>query len=252
MKSFIAFSGGVESTTLCLLFGRQADAIFADTGDEHQEMYERIEQVERILKVMYPNFQIIRVSAKEKLHDYIRRARVFPSPMMRFCTRDFKIRPMNAYLKNHAPCKLMIGLNADETDRSVVPAEGITFEYPLQDLGMTRQRCVMILREYDLEPRLPVYMRRGGCEFCFYKSRKEYAAIAHLNPELAKKLADFEDEVTATQLDRKTPWTMVQEIPEGFRAFFDNEQRTSLFNAEEMYAQQPNVSESPCGVFCHR
>ena len=52
-NSFIAFSGGVESTTLCLLFGGKAKAIFADTGDEHEEMYERIEYLTNRLRAIY-------------------------------------------------------------------------------------------------------------------------------------------------------------------------------------------------------
>jgi hypothetical protein len=250
-KTFIAFSGGVESTTLCLLFGGKADAIFADTGDEHAEMYERISQVEGILRRIHPRFRIIKVSAAEALHDYVRRMRVFPNSVMRFCTRIFKIEPINGYLKSQLPCTLMIGLNAEETERTgAYPFEGVSFEYPLQDLGLTRAKCIAALKEYDLEPRLPVYMRRGGCTFCFYKSRKEYAAIAHLDPELAHQLADLEDSVNEDRYGKR--WTIVKEIPEGFRAFFDTERRTSLFKADEMYAQQPNVTESPCGVFCHR
>jgi len=32
MKKFLSFSGGVESRTMAILFGKNADAIFADTG----------------------------------------------------------------------------------------------------------------------------------------------------------------------------------------------------------------------------
>jgi phosphoadenosine phosphosulfate reductase family protein len=252
MNAFIAFSGGVESTTLCLLFGAKARAIFADTGDEHQEMYKRISEVEAKLKTIHPTFKIIKVTAGERLSDYIRRRHIFPDPVMRFCTRIFKIEPINAFLARESPCRLMIGLNAEETDRTgAFPMEGIEYEYPLQDLGLSRASCIELLKEYGLEPQLPVYMRRGGCEFCFYKSRKEYAAIAHLNPELAEKLADFEDEINASRPERKA-WTIVREIPEGLRTFFANEQKSSLFSAQEMYGFQPEVSESPCGVFCHR
>jgi hypothetical protein len=251
VKTFIAFSGGVESTTLCLLFGHKADAIFADTGDEHREMYNRIDYVENTLKSIHPAFRIIRVNAGEALHDYIKRKRVFPGPVMRFCTRIFKIEPINDYLKTYAPAKLMIGLNADELDRTgAYPIDGIAFEYPLQDLSLNRDACVALLRKYDLEPRLPVYMRRGGCKFCFYKSRKEYAAIAHLDPALSEELAEFEDSINGDRYGKD--WTMVKDIPEGFRSFFEQERSASLFEPEEMYAQQPNVSESPCGVFCHR
>ena len=46
MNKFIAFSGGVESSTMCVLFGDNADAIFADTGFEHELIYKRIDLVE--------------------------------------------------------------------------------------------------------------------------------------------------------------------------------------------------------------
>ena len=215
-------------------------------------MYERLGHVEAILQSIHPRFRIIRVGAGEALHDYIRRKGVFPSPTMRFCTRLFKVEPINAYLQNHLPCALMIGMNAEETDRvGALPLEGVRFEYPLQDLRLTRQSCIRLLREYDLEPRLPVYMRRGGCKFCFYKSRKEYAAIAHLDKPLAAELADFEDEINDGSA-RKHRWAIVKEIPEGLRKFFAEEQSSNLFSAEEMYRFEPATAESPCGVFCHR
>lgn len=44
IKRFIAFSGGVESTTMCILYGKGATAVFTDTGSEHAEMYRRIEK----------------------------------------------------------------------------------------------------------------------------------------------------------------------------------------------------------------
>lgn len=38
MNKYISFSGGVESTTMCILYGHKADAIFADAGWEHKEI----------------------------------------------------------------------------------------------------------------------------------------------------------------------------------------------------------------------
>ena len=46
-RVFISFSGGVESSTMCVLFGNKADAIFSDTGFEHDEIYKRIDLVEK-------------------------------------------------------------------------------------------------------------------------------------------------------------------------------------------------------------
>jgi len=54
-NTFISFSGGVESTTMCVLFGNKADAIFADTGYEFDELYKRIELVENEVRKLHGN-----------------------------------------------------------------------------------------------------------------------------------------------------------------------------------------------------
>jgi 3'-phosphoadenosine 5'-phosphosulfate sulfotransferase (PAPS reductase)/FAD synthetase len=53
MKKFISFSGGVESTTMCILYGKGAKAIWCDTGAEVTEMYDRMELVESRLKELH-------------------------------------------------------------------------------------------------------------------------------------------------------------------------------------------------------
>ncbi len=40
MKKLLSFSGGVESRTMAILFGNKADAIFSDTGSEHEVLYQ--------------------------------------------------------------------------------------------------------------------------------------------------------------------------------------------------------------------
>ena len=67
MKQFISLSGGVESTTMCVLFGDKADAIFADTGYEHQALYDRIDIVEKWVQSFHrKDFKIHRI----KNNDY--------------------------------------------------------------------------------------------------------------------------------------------------------------------------------------
>ena len=62
MKKFISFSGGVESTTMCLLYGKGATAIWCDTGAEHKEMYNRIDKVEKYLKEYHKgDFSLVRI-----------------------------------------------------------------------------------------------------------------------------------------------------------------------------------------------
>ena len=119
MKSFISFSGGVESSTMCVLFGNKADAIFADTGFEHQQIYDRIEIVEKwVQKFHRPDFKIYKVKNEKDgtLPEYILKSHFYPNFKTRYCTRMFKIEPINKYLKQfeNEGVEVMIGLNADK------------------------------------------------------------------------------------------------------------------------------------------
>ena len=65
MKRYISFSGGVESSAMCILFGNKADAIFADTGYEHQQIYERINLIETwVRKFHRKSFKIHKVKGE--------------------------------------------------------------------------------------------------------------------------------------------------------------------------------------------
>ena len=55
MRKFISFSGGVESSAMCILYGNKADAIFADTGFEHAKLYERIDLVQNKVREFHGN-----------------------------------------------------------------------------------------------------------------------------------------------------------------------------------------------------
>ncbi len=261
--TYIAFSGGVESTTMALLFGHKAQCVFTDTGAEHKPMYKRLDDVEEKLKGVHgAGFSVLRIKAEkcdgkeiDNLPDYIRHTRMFPNQVMRFCTKYFKIKPYNEFLMNKRPCSLMVGLRAEEMEKrdGNHGLEGVAIEYPLADLGMTRLQCEALLREYDLHPSLPPYMRRGGCKFCPYKSRKEYAAMVHLAPEEFEEIAQLEEEINSGERNtRRKFWAAAMAIPEGFRKFMETEKSQTLFSPEEMYSQQPGVIESSCGVFCHR
>src|ERR1035437_8134231 len=107
MKQFISFSGGVESTTMCVLFGNKADAIFADTGFEHKEIYDRIELVENWCKSFHrPDFKIHKIQQQnadghgiKTLPEYIKYRKFYPSFQRRFCTAYFKIYPIDDFLE---------------------------------------------------------------------------------------------------------------------------------------------------------
>lgn len=252
MKRFISFSGGVESTTMCVLFGDKADAIFADTGFEHQQLYDRIKLVKDWVRNFHNNEFKIHLVSNEKhksLPDYILKSKYYPSYQSRFCTRMFKIEPIDEFLNQFKDegVELMIGLNADEIDQRTGNHGNksfVSYTYPLADNGITREGCKTILRRAGLLPEFPAYMQRGGCVGCYYKSRKEYEAMALLNPEEFKIVEQLED---AIQDKRKEFFSILEgvtmkEIREGVS--------NMLFKPEEIYPVINNATK--CGVFCNR
>ena len=88
---------------MALLWGKDATPIFSDTGWEHAALYERLHVVESTLREIHgPDFEIVRVSRNgERLQDYIRDQKFFPSFRARFCTRMFKIEPIDNFLRQY-------------------------------------------------------------------------------------------------------------------------------------------------------
>jgi hypothetical protein len=252
LNKYISFSGGVESTTMCVLFGNKADAIFSDTGFEHDVIYDRLDSIEAWVKNFHrSDFKIHRVKNEQygTLIDYIKSQKFYPSFKARYCTRMFKIEPIDDFLEKHKDegAELLIGLNAEEKDMRVGNHGNkpfVSYSYPLVDNGITRDACKKILERAGLLPDFPPYMLRGGCVGCYYKSRKEYEAMALLNPSEFEIVENLEEEIQDMREDYFS-------IKEGVKM---SEIRKSvsnmLFKPEEIYPTLNTITK--CGVFCNR
>lgn len=254
-NKFISFSGGVESSAMCVLYGNKADAIFADTGYEHQALYKRLDVVEKAVQKFHNNnFKIIRIkNDKEKsLPEYIKKSKTYPSFKMRFCTRMFKIEPIDNFLKQFESSELMIGLNSEEASKRIGnlgKVKTVNYVYPLVEAGLNRTMCESILEKLDLLPNFPAYMSRGGCIGCFYKSKKEYEAMIRLNPAEYDQVMNLEEEI---QDRRERFYSLKDTISQGLRQYKKEiEQQTTFFDFKEIY-EQSNIMPEQCGVFCHR
>jgi 3'-phosphoadenosine 5'-phosphosulfate sulfotransferase (PAPS reductase)/FAD synthetase len=263
MRKFISFSGGVESTTMCILYGADATAIFSDAGDEHQKMYERLDMVEREIKKIHPNFQLLKihpsVTVLGKKVSSISEAAVewkyLPSSMARYCTSKFKIMPIDDYLSKQGECELMIGFNADEEpnkDRTgnLMKCKNVRYSYPLYEDGYTRDDCEAILNQYGLHPNLPPYMSRGGCWHCFFKSKKEYKALYLFEPSEFQKAVELEQKI---QDRKKKFFTIMGNGQSMTQLAAECESEIAMFGHEAMKEMYTKIkSHEPCGAFCHR
>ena len=257
MRKYISFSGGVESTTMCLLYGKGATAIWVDTGAEHKEMYERIDYVEQKLKEYHKgDFELIRLTAEMKhkgeyyksLEDYIVALKFMPSQQRRFCTFYFKIKPIDDFLSKEE-CELMIGFNYDEQGRTgnLEMKSNIHYKYPLIDDGLTRDDCEDLLKINNLHPDFPVYMLRGGCRMCFFKSEKEYRAMYHINKDEFLEVMEFEERIQ----DQRKKFYSIMGNGKSLRQL-SKECESELFeNPKELYESYKKEAKS-CGAFCRR
>lgn len=258
MKSFISFSGGVESRAMALIYGSKADAIFADTGWEHPELYAALDRVEAKVREFHDNdFKIIRVRQKDAqgtgettLQGYIAHRKFYPSFMQRFCTRLFKIEPIDDYLRQFKEegAEIMIGLNAEEADKrtgnhGLLPF--VKYRYPLCESGVTRAMCITMLKAAGLEPNFPPYMQRGGCVGCYFKSKNEYAAMAVMDPERYDEVSDLEQLIQ----DRRDKFFHVIERIPSLRDF-KRHAESIMFDPAEIYTTVNDATN--CGVFCNR
>ena len=252
MKKFISFSGGVESSTMCVLFGNKSDAIFCDTGFEHEEIYKRVDLVEDFIKTFHrKDFKIHRIRNKKynSLIDYIKECKFYPSFNARYCTRMFKIEPIDDYLEQFksSGVELMIGLNADEIEQRTGNhgnKKFVKYSYPLADKNINRYKCKIILWNGGILPQFPVYMQRGGCKGCYYKSEKEYEAMYLLNPEEFKIVEDLENDIQ----DRRKDFFSIK--PNIRMSQIRKNVSNLIFKPEEIYPVINNATS--CGVFCNR
>src|SRR5208282_5807887 len=110
------------------------EIIFADTGNELPETYKYLKDyIEPYCDVKRIPF--VTVKAKETLEQFCLRRKTIPSTRFRFCTRDYKIRPIQRYLRKSGyplPAISVMGISFDELRRMRTnhPDEW-TYEYPL-------------------------------------------------------------------------------------------------------------------------
>ena len=260
MKTYISFSGGVESTTMCILYGKGATAIFCDTGSEHKELYKRLDYVEEYMTNLHGgDFNLVRVKADKKtkenrnvdsLTEYIKDYKYMPSSGARFCTRIFKIEPIEKYLSDKGDVEMLIGLNYDESWRTgnLEQLKNCTYTYPLVRDELDREDCISILDLHGLNPNFPLYMQRGGCKFCFFKKEAEYKAMYYFDRETFNENLELEKSIQ----DKKKKFFSI--MPSGkSMAQLAKECESTLFNdidMKELYGQIEKTTY--CGGFCHR
>lgn len=220
MRHIIPISGKDSLATALLQTARHPEFkyefIFNDTGAELPETYRWLEKVEK-----KTGWNVERIG--KSLEDIIDKYNGFlPSSKGRYCTREAKIQPMEAWLKSSdEPVIVYYGLRADEQRTGYVPVadSAITPAYPLRDLGIDLTGVWSILTAQDLLPPAFAWERlreaveargntsvlspvedhflfsgrtRANCYFCFYQRQSELLWLLETHPDLYRRMSEFE------------------------------------------------------------
>lgn len=209
MIHVISLGAGVQSSTMALMAAAgeirpmPECAIFADTQDEPESVYEWLAWLEKQLP-----FPVIRVSIG-KLSLAAKTVRVsgagsgYMKPGLpvffsggeglatRQCTLDFKIVPIQRYIKlirGEERVSQWIGISTDEAQRMKPSREAwCDNRYPLVEQDMTRLHCLEWMQAKGY-PRPP----RSSCVFCPYHSDKEWLRLRADEPEAFARAVAFE------------------------------------------------------------
>ena len=191
----LSFGGGVNTVALMVMLVRDRapldGVVFADTGGETPATYESVAMSRQYLAEHGIPFTVVesRPSGTDLYGTALRR-RVIPSVQWRWCTRDYKVNPIQRYyrqLGRHV--NQYMGIAFDEVHRMRDSRETyITNLYPLIDGRLKRQDCVALIEESGL----PV-PEKSGCYFCPFNSSGRWRQLLERCPELFDKAIQLEE-----------------------------------------------------------
>lgn len=196
MRHVCGISGGKDSSALAIyLRDRVPDMeyFFCDTGAELPETYEFLDKLEVIL-----GRKIERINAQRGFDHWFEVYRgALPSPQMRWCTKQMKIKPLEEWIGSE-PTTSYVAIRADERNRKgyVSTKPNITAVFPFVEDNIDHEGVLRILDDAGVG--LPSYYEwrtRSGCYFCFYQRKAEWVGLADRHPELFEKAKQIEQKV---------------------------------------------------------
>ena len=157
----------------------------------------------------------------------IRKKQFLPNAVMRFCTSDLKIKPINAMLKHWGwnEYDMVVGIRADEPRRV---AKMPHLHKPLAIAGVTKQDVLAFWKRHPFDLKAD----DSNCDLCFLKGMPQIMSTISKRPEKAVWWAKQEFERGATfAKDRPTYEQMRQHAIAQSDAFGyeDNEEAIACF-----------------------
>ena len=196
IRHICGISGGKDSSALAVHLRDNVpdmEYFFCDTGAELPETYEYLTRLEVIL-----GKSIVRLNAQRGFDHWFEVFRgTLPSPQMRWCTKNMKIKPIEAWV-GEAPAISYVAIRADESNRKgyISTKPNIRTRFPFIEDGIDRDGVTRILEDAGIGlPNYYEWRTRSGCYFCFYQRKAEWIGLAERHPELFERAVAIEQKV---------------------------------------------------------
>ena len=196
IRHICGISGGKDSSALAVYLRDtvpEMEYFFCDTGAELPETYEYLTRLQVIL-----GKPIERLNATRGFDHWFEVFRgALPSPQMRWCTKNMKIKPIEEWIGN-VPAVSYVAIRADESNRKgyISTKSNIQTRFPFVEDGIDRDGVMRILENAGIGlPKYYEWRTRSGCYFCFYQRKAEWIGLAERHPELFERAVAIEQKV---------------------------------------------------------
>lgn len=189
MFRYVSLGAGQMSTALALI-EKYDMAIFADTQCEYPETYIHLGFLRQ--KLDERGIPLVVVSAGNLVNDYTKNG-IMPNKRYRYCTDQYKIRPIRRFLKSIGikKAEVLIGFGYEEDNRLFKSdVKWISNLFPLFEKRITRSIAQKICKQ-----KLGYIPPRSHCYACCFAKQSELSELKVNYPYLYDKVMILRDTV---------------------------------------------------------
>jgi len=213
-RHVLGLSGGRDSAALAVYMRQEhpelrIEYFFTDTGKELPEVYEFLGRLEGFLGRV-----ILRLNPDRDFDFWLKQYNNFlPSAQTRWCTRQLKLRPFEAWLRPDLEAgkqvNSYVAIRSDEDYRAGYSAThaNLRIRLPFRDAGIDKAGVLEILDSAGLGlPKYYAWRSRSGCTFCFFQQKVEWVRLLEQHPGAFEEAMSYEK----TAVEHGSPFTWSQ------------------------------------------